>query len=237
MLPTIPRISAILRYGRVPVPHTNEATYALDAEGGRWIAKREVDMGVESLLAEALTWLLARRIGAPVPDAAFCNDPAERAWLSRLIPETTHWEAASADRIGNLEEAGAIHALDAIVCNEARHGRKLLLAWAADGPVRVLAIDADEALIGHPDDLEARGLMPPDPRILAHGLPTWREGAVQAAERAAAISPSDLHLLCEEACAIACEPRVEVLVRVLAARCAVAEDLTLRYLALVEQRR
>ena len=119
MKPAILRVRSIVRFGRVPVPHTNEATYAIDAEGRRWIAKREEDMGTEALLAEALTWRLARAIGAPTPDAAFCDDPAERAWLSRLLPITKHWSRASADVVENIEEAGAIHALDAIVFNEA----------------------------------------------------------------------------------------------------------------------
>lgn len=61
------------------MPHTNEATYALDAKGRRWIAKREADMGAEALLAEALTWRLARVLGVNTPDAAFCDDPDERA--------------------------------------------------------------------------------------------------------------------------------------------------------------
>jgi hypothetical protein len=70
----IQRIPAIVRLHRVPVPHTNEATYVLDGAGQRWVAKREADMGCEALLAEALTWLLARQVGVPVPDAAFCDD-------------------------------------------------------------------------------------------------------------------------------------------------------------------
>ena len=112
MKSAILRVRSIVRFGRVPVPHTNEATYAIDAEGRRWIAKREEDMGTEALLAEALTWRLARAIGAPTPDAAFCDDPAERAWLSRLLPIAKHWSRASADVVENIEEAGAIHALD-----------------------------------------------------------------------------------------------------------------------------
>ena len=78
----VPVISSITRFARVPVPHTNEASYAPDAQGVEWVAKREADMGWESLLAEAVTWLLARHLGVRVPDAAFCDDPAERLALS-----------------------------------------------------------------------------------------------------------------------------------------------------------
>ena len=101
----------------------------------------------------------------------------------------------------------------------------------------MIAIDADEALIGHPDELEARGLVPPDPRILARGLPGWRDAALLAAERAAALPNTTLRDMAAEACEIAREPRVDDVARVLAARCAMAPDLTRRYVDLVEQRR
>ena len=52
-------------------------------------------MGCEALLAEAVTWLLAREIGVCTPDAAFCDDAGERAWLSRRVPDANHWSAAS----------------------------------------------------------------------------------------------------------------------------------------------
>lgn len=92
-LAMIARVHAITRFARVPVPHTNDATYALDVLGNEWIAKREADMGCEALLAEAATWLLARQLGVRVPDAAFCDEPTERAWLSRRIPDAVHWSA------------------------------------------------------------------------------------------------------------------------------------------------
>lgn len=237
MNPAILRVHAIVRFGRVPVPHTNEATYALDAEGRRWIAKREADMGTEALLAEALSWRLARALGVNTPDAAFCDDPAERAWLSRLVPNATHWSAASAGRVENTDAAGAMHALDAIVFNEARHGRNVLLVGPADSGLSLVAIDADEALVGHPDDLAARGPAPPDPRILARGMPGWRVAALNAAQRAELLQPEVLNEMAAEACEIAREPRVAEVARVLSARCAMAVDLTRRYVDLVEQRR
>ena len=236
MPPTIHRVPAIVRFGRVPVPHTNEATYALDAAGRRWIAKREADMGAEALLAEALTWRLARVLGVNTPDAAFCDDPDERAWLSQLVPNATHWSAISASRVENIDAAGAMHAVDAIVFNEARHGRNVLLVGPPNGGLALVAIDADEALIGHPDDLWARGDGVPEPRILAHGMPSWRAAAQRAATLAQSLPPAALSDMVAEACEIAREPRVTDLARVLSARCAVAVDLTHRYLDRVEQR-
>lgn len=109
----IPRVHGITRFARVPVPHTNDATYTLDTQGNEWIAKREADMGCEALLAEAVTWLLARQLGVRVPDAAFCDAPTERAWLSRRIPDAVHWSALRSNAIANPRETAAIIVLDA----------------------------------------------------------------------------------------------------------------------------
>ena len=103
----IERVSGILRLSRVPVPHTNDATYTVDARG-RWVARREADMGCEALAAEAITWLLARAVGAPAPDAAFCDDPSERAWLSAWVTDAKHWSPGTAGVIRNPAAAAAI---------------------------------------------------------------------------------------------------------------------------------
>ena len=235
----IPLIPAITRFARVPVPHTNEATYALDADGNEWIAKREADMGCEALLAEALSWLLARRLGVRVPDAAFCDDPQERAWLSRRVQDAGHWSAAAAHRVANVAEAGAIVALDAIVFNEARHGRNLLLTGeGANSPVIVWAIDADEARVGHVEDFGKLGGAVPDPRIHAAGFPAarWRAEALLAAQIAVRLSPRDLGEMVGASCALAREPHVEELVTALADRCATALSLTNEYVLRLEAR-
>ena len=112
----IRHILAPARLHRVPVPHTNEATYALDAVGQLWIAKREADMGCEALLAEAVGWLLAKRLGVPIPEGAF--DPIERAWLSAYVPNTVHWEPEFCDSLRNPHESGAILTLDLVIFNE-----------------------------------------------------------------------------------------------------------------------
>lgn len=231
---SIPRIPAVVRLHRVPVPHTNEATYVLDGVGRRWVAKREADMGCEALLAEALTWLLARRVGVTVPDAAFCDDPKERAWLSAWLPHAKHWSAGLPGPVRNVAEAAAILALDAVVCNEARHGGNILVVPDAGG-ASVVAIDADEARIGHPADLAAAGLVPPQPYILARGFPPapWRSEALAAAERFAALPDEELMEMVTEACDVAREPAVSAVAAVLLDRCRAAISLTEQYLALV----
>ena len=235
----IPLVPAITRFARVPVPHTNEATYALDAAGNEWIAKREADMGCEALLAEAITWLLARRLGVRVPDAAFCDDPGERAWLSRRVPDAGHWTSSAALRVANVAEAAAIIALDAIVFNEARHGRNLLLTGERpDSPVIVWAIDADEARIGHVEDFRRLGAAVPDPRIHAGGFPAarWRAEALVAAQVAVGLPRDELVEMVRVSCALAREPRAGELVGALADRCAKALSLTSEYLLRLEAR-
>ena len=235
----IERLSGVLRLSRVPVPHTNDATYAVDARGRHWIAKREADMGCEALAAEAITWMLARVVGVPVPDAAFCDDPGERAWLSAWVTDAKHWSAGTAGVIRNPAAAAAILALDAVVFNEARHGGNLLLVPDLEGGSTVVAIDADEALIGHPAELTRRGLVAPDPRILARGFPPadWREFVLDAAQRLRAIPTADLAVIAAEGCSIAREPDQGLMARVLIARCEAALTLTRGYMDRVEARR
>lgn len=235
----IERVSGILRLSRVPVPHTNDATYTVDTRGRHWVAKREADMGCEALAAEAISWLLARAVGVPVPDAAFCDDPGERAWLSAWVTNAKHWSVGTAGIIRNPEAAAAILALDAVVFNEARHGGNLLLVPDLGGGSTVVAIDADEALIGHPSELACRGLVPPDPRILARGFPPadWRDFAIATAQRLTALSGADLAAMAAEGCALAREPDQNVMADVLIARCGAAVRLTRGYLDRVESRR
>lgn len=201
----IRRVSSLSRLDRVPVPHTNDACYALTAGGERWVAKREEDMGVEGLLSEALTWLLGRAIGAPVPDAAFCDDPAERTWLSAYVPRSRHWSEALAERLANPTEAGAMLALDALVFNEARHARNVLAQPDEDGRVRIWAIDGDEALIGCIDDyIESLDALP-SVHNHARGLPLAQicAGARAAASRVTGLSADVLGALVEAGCALA----------------------------------
>lgn len=235
----IERLSGLLRLSRVPVPHTNDATYAVDMRGRHWVAKREADMGCEALAAEAVSWMLARAVGVPVPDAAFCDDPSERSWLSAWVTDAKHWSAGTAGMIRNPEAAASILALDAVVFNEARHGGNLLLVPDLEGGSTVVAIDADEALIGHPLELVRRGLVSPDPRILARGFPPadWRALALAAAQRLAALRVADLAAIAAEGCAIAREPDHNLMAEVLIMRCEAAALLTRGYLDRVESRR
>lgn len=235
MIPTLPSIA---RLHVVPVPHTNDATYAVDGSGRRWIAKREADMGSLALTSEALTWLLANAIGAPVPDAAFCDDPSERSWLSSFIPDASHWLPSLADKIANPVDISAILALDVLVYNEARHARNLLAQANADGTVHLWAIDADEALIGYPDDYIERLSELPSIHNHARGLPigVLATGARAAANRAASLSGDSLTAMVTAACALAREPRVEEIARALHIRAGALPALVERYIDVLRER-
>jgi hypothetical protein len=140
--------------------------------------------------------------------------------------------------VRNAREAAAILALDAVVFNEARHGGNVLLVPDDAGGSMVLAIDADEALIGHPRELVGRSGQPPEPRILARGFPPpgWGDAALEAAVRCAALDDATLTQAARVACDLAREPMVGLLTQVLVDRCRDAVTLTQRYLRLVDSR-
>jgi hypothetical protein len=174
------------------------------------------------------------------PTRAFCDDPAERAWLSRRIPDAVHWSALATEIVANPREAGAVVALDTIVFNEARHGGNLLATgYGRDSEVTVWAIDADEALVGHVLAFASLGDAVPDPRIHALGFPAaaLRAEALVAADTASKLSPSLLRAMVEASCALAREPRVDELAAALLWRCAAAPKLTADYLVALEARR
>lgn len=221
----------------VPVQHTGNAVYALDSEGGRWVRKREADMGCEGFIAETLSWLVARRVGAPVPaGAVFTADGAERSWLSSVIPAVAHWNAALAPFVINTDELGAILALDTVVLNEDRHAGNILLEHHPDElHLRVWAIDHDDAIVGRPDDFVARRNSIPSARNLARGLPIdlIAPHAVAAAERLRDCSSAEIHGLVQECCLLAHEPRSEDIGSVLFDRCRTAPELVSRYLDVI----
>jgi hypothetical protein len=224
------RVPVLTRLHVVPVEHTNEATYAVEPNGRRWIAKREEDMGFEALLAEAVSWLLALELGVPVPSAAFCE--GQRSWLSEVVEDVAHWSPALGGAVSNADEVGAILALDVLVMNEARHARNLLAQHQGGGSVRVWAIDADEALIGHPAEYGARLDDVPSVRNHARGLPLDRatSGARDAARRATQVSAARVRSVCEAACQVARDPNAALLADLVLDRASRLPDLVAAYL-------
>ncbi|MFZ5480538.1 MAG: hypothetical protein ACOZNI_27495 [Myxococcota bacterium] len=162
----IERVGAVIAFERVKVPHTNEAWFVRDASGRVWVRKRESEMGPEGLLAEVVGWHVGRALGVSVPDAAISEGPEGRAWLSRMVPNASHWAGQAALAFSGLDQLARIHLLDTLIANEARHMRNLLVEGA-----ELRAIDQEEALVGHVADFVARDLRAPSPHNLARGLP------------------------------------------------------------------
>lgn len=230
----IERLTGVLDGPLVPVENGSEARWARDASGRQWVRKREADTGFQPLLAEAACFLLGEHLGVPQPRGAVFHDGVEWSWMSeRIVAAGEHWEPDMRDLIANLDELGRILTLDAIVFNEDRHRRNLLVEPVADeAHLKVWAIDAGKAEIGWPEDFAARGVAAPSPRNHARGLPVGAmvESALAAATLATTLPEDALRGLVGEACGLAREPAVAVVGDALVARCRRAPEIVARYL-------
>lgn len=143
--------------GRVRVPHSSDARYCMSPDGRRWVRKRASETGFEALLAEALGWMLARELAVPVPDGAVTGEGDDLSWLSEQVPAVQHWDASRVHYIHNLEELGRMLTLDAIVFNEDRHARNILLQPApTELELRAWSIDVGDSPLGRPTCKGAR---------------------------------------------------------------------------------
>lgn len=207
----------------VPVPNGSEARWAIDNSGRQCVRKREADTGVQPLLAEAASYLLALELHVRQPHAGVFHDGQEWSWMSeRLRAAGEHWDADMRDLIANPEEVGRMLALDALTFNEDRHRRNLLVEPVGDAAhLRVWAIDSGNAEIGSPSDFVRRGLAAPSPHNHAHGLPieALRPAALAAAQVAVQLADDKLRAILTEACGLAREPAIDALTTTLIARC------------------
>jgi len=229
----IPIVQALSDHGDVPVEHTGNAVYSTDGGGGRWIRKRECNIGVEEMLAEMIGWLIARRLDVPVPDAAVFLAQGDRSWLSAQIPNVVHWAPSQAPLVTNIDGLGAMMALDALIMNADRHARNILIQPSPDElHLRAWAIDHGAAMVGWPADFASQRTAVPSPRNLARGLPMdlLRDGAMEAAEKATSLSHREILPMVTEACTIAAEQQVQIISETLAERCAGAQALVEEYL-------
>jgi len=230
----IERLGGVIDGPLVPVENGSEARWARDATGRQWVRKREADTGFQPLLAEAACFLLGEHLGVRQPRGAVFHDGSEWSWMSeRIVAAGEHWEPDMRDLVANLDELGRMLALDAIVFNEDRHRRNLLVEPVGDeAHLVVWAIDAGKAEIGWPGDFVARGLASPSPHNHARGLPvgTLVEPALAAATLATTLAEDALRALVGEACALAREPAVVSVADALVARCRRAPEIVARYL-------
>lgn len=108
----------------------------------------------------------------------------------------------------------------------------------ADGTVHLWAIDADEALIGYPDDYVERLSELPSVHNHARGLPinVLATGTRTAALRAASLNRDPLTAMVTAACALSREPRVEEVARALHIRAGALPELVERYMDVLRER-
>ncbi len=240
----LPRISRLANVAPVKVPNSSEAFYVQDAAGERWVRKLELETGPEPLLAEALAWLLAKELGVPVPEAAICDGRpgvlgSQLGWMSKFENHIAHWTPARAQALEVPAELGSVLALDAIIWNEDRHERNLLVCPSpTPDKLRILAIDMGAAKLGWAPDFSACGIASPPPGRLVRGIPVdaVSDGAAETASRAAGIRPELLSAMVKEACALVGDLRFPTLCATLAARCLAAPEIVTSYLKKVALR-
>lgn len=234
-------VSAIRTLREVEVENTSVAKYVVDAEGRKWVGKAYVDTGLESIAAEALSWSIAMELGARVPLAghhgALHDDTF--VWLSGYVADSIHWAAEHANFIANLDELGAMLAVDVLVMNEDRHARNILLTPenGMESRLTAWAIDFGNAIIAYPADYLSRADEIPSTRNLARGLPTTllRRGAMAAAAKASSMCESPhIGTYVATAARLVEESRGADILTALTRRMRGAEELVDRYLKSIE---
>ena len=229
----LPHLAWLTSGDRVPVPNSSEARWALDADGGLWVRKRQEDTGYQELLAEALGWQLGRHLGAPIPDGATYGRGPELSWLSRAVPNVLPWRREAATNVENLGELGRVLTLDLLLLNHDRHAGNILLEFDGNRRARAWAIDAGAALVGHVDEFAEQVSALPSTDNVARGLPVsaMETGAMAAARAAAKINERLLRRFVDESCGLVGEqPSAELLYESLRARCRLATELLPSYL-------
>lgn len=229
----VPRVARVVSLGRVEVPNTSDVRWALGDDGHRWVRKHVEQCGYEAILAEVVAWLIGRAIGVPMPDAAVNGTGDDLSWLSSSVPDATHWDPARAHLVSNADSFGRALALDAVIFNEDRHARNILLQAVDETHVTCWAIDCDHARIGWPNDFAALGDDEvPSTRNLATGLPAdlLGAGATAGARALAGLSRDSVGAFVAEACGITGDPHSDLLTKALLARMARAVNLTHKYL-------
>ena len=231
-------VQALVDGETVPVLHTGEAVYAIDDDGRQWVRKRDVNIGVEELLAEIISWHVGSGLGAPIPLGAVFQDEEGMSWLSERVPMVSHWDARQAAKVANTDGLASLIVLDAIVFNEDRHQGNLLLQNTGDEGIEVWGIDHGQALVGWATDFSSRVAEAPSPHNLAWGIPVNRI-ALAASEIAKTVKDWPRNQLCEmvmTSCELVREPEPQLIADALLARCVDAEALVSKYLESIRKR-
>jgi hypothetical protein len=234
----IERIQHVVDRKAVRVRNACDAIYAIDNTARVWVKK--VTMGANELLAEAVGWLLSKRIGVPIAEAAVHAPSATEAyWLSGLISPAKHWQPSMSGFLANPSEFGAMFALDAIIGNWDRHAGNILAApIGASRRVRVVSIDVAGAWVGTSSDLLAHAGETPAVDGVAPGIPVdlIRDGAAAAAAVAEKLEPDIICDYVREACQLAGSSEEKVISAAVIERCCEATRLVDAYLKKLEAR-
>ena len=218
----------------VSVPNKSGAMYAL-ATGRKWIRKTKLSTSEFDMLAEALGWLLSRKLDLPIPNlAAYVPGEYEKdCWLSELIQNAGHWSADKTP-IQNLKDMGGFLTLDALLMNADRHEGNILLEPRVENGEEtwhLWGIDFGNATIGRINEFVSIRSDLPDTKVLPRDLPfEILEGpALQAAEEIKTWPASFINKSVHEACQVAGYERAGELAEVLEIRCNEAVSLTETY--------
>jgi hypothetical protein len=158
--------------------------------------------------------------------------------LSGYIEHASHWDGSRAHFVKNVEEFGAMLTLDAVLFNDDRHRKNILLTpMPTEDNLKVRAIDVGNARIGYPSDFAELGLNVPVRPNIARGLPLkflW-EGAMAAAQKAEKLAGTQvLDGYVREACELVREPTAALVSRALTERMAHAGALVEKYVKVLE---
>ncbi|PRQ08402.1 hypothetical protein [Enhygromyxa salina] len=236
---SIARVGTLHPRQAISVPNSSDARVAVGDDGTEWVHKEL--MGVNQVLAEAVSFLLANRLDLPVPSGGVSRDSSgSPSWLSHLIHAPSHWQPSLFESIEDGPESmGTMYALDALVLNEDRHDGNVLLEHRGEGTRRPWYIDFANAHIGSPVGLLDDRDLVPDPRA-SHFRPAPLGDAVvraatAAAHRAQALPTECLAADAHEACdAAACPDLENELLMVLRYRCSELGSILPQYLKALE---
>lgn len=173
-----------------------------ERDGKKWVAKLGRDSAGRGIAAEAFSWLLGSEIGLRVPGAAIAVEGLKRAWLSERIEGARNWDPTDRDNIDNVDEVGAMLALDAVVANGDRHHQNVLVVHDPDAlHLTVWAIDHGRADIVHLPRLILLGEGPPPVHDDRPDLTParFRAGAMAAAEQMEALPEATIQAWLTEA--------------------------------------
>lgn len=136
-----------------PSKHTLQHIISIyeDEKNHKWFLKKEDDANI---LAEAASWLLAKKLKVPVPQGAICHLCGEMYWCSSNVVGTTDFDLSYAALAGikNRSDLARILLLDIIVGNPDRHRANLLCQIEES---KIWAIDFAASRIGIPEKYQS----------------------------------------------------------------------------------